>query len=333
MIFNFNLRKLKIKEMSKQTEIELTTADTFKLSNLEFGTPEAADIKDNTGKSSGAQYYKCSISYNGGQFAMEAPEQTCYGVQEEYAFGKAKTPENFKGHHLCYYCSEKKDVEMSPIEKKFVTILRSIETKLSNHLKNNADYLTEKQASLASQGKLLSAIARYPKKEVPSNNPKNKQPRKVDDKEKPLRFYVRMIVSKNGKFVTRFYGPNDRELNPLTECFDTKGLIQPVIKFEYVYIGEGSATVQLKLYECNFTPLVSSNRKRLIGKNEHSESMQDSETPQENQDVKPSEKFDPNESLEGGDDFEEPLIEESSLREKPKPVVKKVVKRIVKKKE
>lgn len=241
--------------MSHHDNLELIEVGKFNKTRVRFGDPESADIKENN--TVVGSYTKCTVEYKNskgeyGPILLEAPDTTCFGVQKEYAFGKPKTPENFKGYHLCYLM-ETKDPAKTEAMKKFTASVVTLYDMLVEHLKNSADYLpSEKQRESAIAGRLASPIARYPKKEVPTKNPKITT--KVDDKEKSLRFYARLIENKKaGKFLTQFHGPDGTNLNPAEDLIDVRGIIHPVFKVDYVYIGADSATFQVKVWEADYT--------------------------------------------------------------------------------
>ena len=254
--------------------LELVPIGNLNISKVVFGIPETADIKDDKGIPMG-EYNKCTLHNTSSDdkeipLILEAPEELCYGIQKEYAFGKPKISQNFRGYHVCYYLSNSdssKTKDQTEDQKKFLLSLRQLEKKLATHMKEHAEFLPEKAADLAAAGKLVSPIAKFPKKLTESEkNPKAK--RKVSDTSKPLRFYIRMIVNKKtDKFISQFYGPGDKPMDPLSQCLDIQGYIKPAIKIEYIYIGESSATFQMKLWECTYKPTEGSQRKRLIGKN------------------------------------------------------------------
>lgn len=293
------------------TELELTTPTNFDINKVVFGVPEEANIKDNKGKPTGETYCKCTLDYQyskeeTGPLIMSAPEHMCYGVQKNYKWGKPKTEEYFTGYSICYYLGDTdpaKKGEQSPDQKKFTQCLLKLQRKLSIHLKENHEFLPEKAADKAAEDKLVSPIAKYPKTEVPSERDPKRLVKRTD-KSKPLRFYMKIIQNtKTEKFVSTFYGPGDKEMNPL-DLLEVRGLIEPAIKFEYVYIGD-NASVQIKLWECTYKPTEGMNRKRLIKKNTAPEDV-----PQTS---------DPNNDLVISDN-EDPLIP-------PKKLLQKVIKK------
>lgn len=262
---------------------ELVPIGGLKINRVIYGEPEEIDITDADGKKTGS-YYKCSVSYRNestgeeGGLCLKAPKQFCYGFQEDYGYGKAETEENFKGYQFTYYCSDpsSKENKMTEEEKSFTKNLTALEKKLSQHLKDYAEFLPEKAGGLAQDEKLVSAIAKHPKKEEnvlgKDGRPllkKDGKPmtKKVFDKTKPLRMYVKLLFTKKTKkFATEVFGPGDIKMSPL-EFVKKWGHIDPAFKFEYVYIGEASATFQIRLWECNYTPKEGSVRPRLLPPN------------------------------------------------------------------
>jgi len=306
--------------------LELTRNKTFDENKLRFGLPETADIKGNDGAITG-QYYKCSLEYENSKgenipLIMDFPKEFCYGVQPEYGYGKAKTEENMRGYNLCYYCSNpdtKTKHPPTPEQQTAIKNLNSIATKLATHLKESKDYLEETAGDLAESRKLVSPLARYPKKEIDNpNNPKLKK--KIADTSKALRFYPRLIQSKNGTFISDFNGPGNKKLNPL-DLVEKRGYITPAIKFEYVYIGTSTATIQIKLWECNYTPTESLQRKRLLEVNEDKLIVSEESDP--NEDLK--EEILPKEEDLSFDNEEELKPKPAPAPVPPKRTVKKMV--------
>lgn len=307
--------------------LELVTIGKFSRAKLLLGTPEIVAIKDESGKDSKTSYYKCSVGYLNSKkertdLILEAPKTFCFGVAEEYAFGKPKTPENFKGYQTCYYFSDpdKKDGGMSADQRVFNKTLDELTQALSDHLQENAELLPDAMADLATSGKFVHSVAKYPKKEETITKNGRNYTKKVDDTSKPLRFYARLLFNKKTeKFATKFYGPGDVEMDP-RQFIDVRGMIEPALKVEYVYIGASSATYQIKLWECNYTPSESTSRKRLISRNTSQPVAEE-----DDDDVVPSNESDPNKALESDDD-DIKIDDEPVVKEEPKkqPVRRRV---------
>lgn len=252
------------------SKIELTPVEQFDIKKLIFGSPETIPIKDSEGKT----YTKCTVGYKNKEdelipLFLQAPEEFSYGIGKNYPFGKAKSDENLKGYQMCIYLGDPKALNKPPNneQKNFINVLKKMEIKLAEHLKANADNLDEKTAKLAEMNSLVSSIANHPKKEVSSQqNPLQKK--KIVDKSKSLRFYVSLIMNKfSNKFVTTFYGPGDKLVDPL-KYLDVQGRSVPIIKVEWIYIGSSSASFQIKLWECTYKPVELAPRKRLAPKND-----------------------------------------------------------------
>lgn len=326
--------------MATQT---LVTVDTFDIENVIFGIPEETPIKESEGV-----YYKVSISYMGENgeesFFMLLPKVYCYGLSKDYGYGRAKEEKNFKGYNLCYYTKDPREGhEQTEEQQKLEEIFQQITDKLAEHLREHMEYLPEKAQKLAETNTLVSEIAKFPKKKQEFEKNGKKFSRSVTDPTKPRRFYPKMITNtKTGKFITKFYGPGDIEMNPVLQCLDVRGEIEPTVKIEYVYLGD-SASVQIKMWDCAFTPDEQSAPKRLAPPNKTKPTKEfveqtkkinegkqevDIEDASTEQDEKPKSKFPPKK-------FVKKVVHSSNghptkTAHPPKKMVKKLVKKLVK---
>jgi len=110
----------------------------------------------------------------------------------------------------------------------FCNTLKSIEKTLQKHFEQNKEHLSEKAEQLVQTKKYVKEIKTYPKKPVEKGN------RKVDDTTKPPRMYLPLMITKNGKCLTNIYNEHD-EVFDFHSILDVRGVIKPIIKFDYVY--------------------------------------------------------------------------------------------------
>lgn len=317
-------------------KLELIPIGKGDKTKLILGTPETIDIKgeDDEGETtgtSGASFTKCTVLYTlsdgkGGAMLVEMPETFCFGVSKDFAYGKPKTEKNFKGYSFAYYYKDPKDdgkgksklgLDAANAEqKKSVQFWEQIQDVLSTHLEENVDLIPEKCGLLAKTRQLVSPIARYPKKDVV--DPKTGKKKKVADKSKPMRSYFRLIQNKKSQtFVTKFYDEKDEEINPL-DLIDVRGYIRPVVKVEWVYIGDATASFQVKLWEAVYKPQQAIQRERLLASSE-ARVPRPRNTTKASPSGKTSPSKNPNDEL-GGD---EGVTEDGDSEEKPKLVKKR----------
>lgn len=81
------------------------------------------------------------------------------------------------------------------------------------------------------------------------------------------KFYTNLIYySKTREVGTNFYGPGDKPVNPLT----TTGhfhMNEIMIRFESIFVGGKSISLQHHIYEANIEPLATASKKRLTSPN------------------------------------------------------------------
>jgi len=246
---------------------ELVSIHSFNKSRVRFGPPTTMTSKGNV------QYTTCKVGYMNSKnqearLLLEAPDSTCFGVQKVFAYGKPETPENFQKYQVSYMAENKnaegtkypKAPEHLAVHQVFVNTCETLRQLLSTHFKSHRDFFDEGQQTLVDSGKFAKPILRYPKKEVVVNGMKRKSP----DTDKPLRAYVKLIQNpKSQKFISRMYGPQGEELDPLT-LLSELGTIHPIFSIDSVYIDGKGATFQVKLWEANYTPRGAVNRPRLL---------------------------------------------------------------------
>jgi len=101
----------------------------------------------------------------------------------------------------------------------------------------------------------------------------------LDDTASPI-MYTDMIYYKNDKKMeTRFYGPGDKEVNPL--LFSKKFLIEPNIKFDLINITNKTIKLKLRVYDATVEPITRAPVKRLAKKNTISEEVEELQDEQE----------------------------------------------------
>ena len=318
-------------------DLELVHIGKFDKNKLVFGIPETVDIKGNQEegeKGGGASFTKCTVGYTlsdnrVGALLLELPDTFCFGVSKDYKYAQPRIDKYFTGYSVCYYYQDPKDQNsskkggldaMSEDQKKVVKTWEQLESVLSKHLRDNADCLPDKAVALAKNNQLVSAIARFPKKDV--LNEKNGKKMKVVDKSKSMRSYFRLIQNKRtDAFISKFYDADtDEEINPLT-LLEVRGTIKPIVKVEYVYIGEASSTFQIKLWEAVYRPQQSLQRKRLLATPQPSLSTTDGEKDESDGDGSSvTVKTDPNVELDLDDD--KPKLE--LVKKRPPPAAKRV---------
>jgi len=95
----------------------------------------------------------------------------------------------------------------------------------------------------------------------------------LDDSASPI-MYTDMIYYKNDKKMeTRFYGPGDKEVNPL--LFSKKFLLEPNIKFDLINITNKTIKLKLRIYDATVEPITRAPVKRLAKKNTISEEVEE----------------------------------------------------------
>lgn len=257
-LFTINPNQIPINMSSD--DLELIPIDKFDSSRLRFSVPKTVTSKD------GLQYMRCDVKYNSPTsekdvtVLLEAPEEFTFGFQHANGFGgnKKDDPNSF---NICYFLasSEKDNVGKQTVEQiAFCNTLKSIEKTLQKHFEQNKEHLSEKAEQLVQTKKYVKEIKTYPKKPVEKGN------RKVDDTTKPPRMYLPLMITKNGKCLTNIYNEHD-EVFDFHSILDVRGVIKPIIKFDYVYISDTSASCQFKLWECAFKSTGLAQRKRLVG--------------------------------------------------------------------
>jgi len=211
-----------------------------------------------------------------------APPQNCFGVNYLYEMTLKKeqqTPENAKGLQICYPATSMKTVETpTPAEEAFIGMMDALWelTVEKGRVEAEREDLLIPQPSAAS---FLSAEKRkrmdqFVKPPIQFPNAKDK---KILDKSKPKRMYVKLITSGKGETLqahSKFYGPGDKPMSAL-RFLDKRGVIEPCFKWEGVFWGaHGStsphgASLRFKLVEANYTPQtgIGLPSHRMLGKN------------------------------------------------------------------
>jgi hypothetical protein len=82
----------------------------------------------------------------------------------------------------------------------------------------------------------------------------------------PPKFYANLIYYSNRKEVgTTFYGPGDKEVDPLT--MTSHFHIYPTIRFDSIYVGGKSISLQSRVYDATVEPASRAPKKRLARTN------------------------------------------------------------------
>ncbi len=230
------------------------------------------------------------------QAFFEAPEQFCFGINPTFPFGltdeKEKTDDKIDGFQVCYMLNSNDTVE-DPTEDE--TKFKMIADRMVELNKLAFEYESRKPKELKVVGPLVfnafnstrlddgESIDYYikPLCEHPNELVDKKKTGKKDTS-KPLRTYLPLWS---------FGGPNKEQ--PLTlkaQIFgpdpsgkqggefqdktglayrDKRGLIKPVIQWGGLYWGSHNSkpwvvNTQLKITECNFTPMVAATQKRFL---------------------------------------------------------------------
>ena len=97
------------------------------------------------------------------------------------------------------------------------------------------------------------------------------------------KYYAKLkYYTKNKEVGTPFYGPGDKELNPLT--MTGHFYIYPTIHFDNIFIGGKTVSLQHRVYDATIEPISRAPKKRLARKNEM-EADADADSDGEDQDA------------------------------------------------
>ena len=225
-------------------------------------------------------------------------------------------------------------------EKQFVDVFNAIAEKCKDHCFDNKDEL-----GLEIEGK----------NELRKMNPiwYKKENKKIVDGALPY-LYCKIWIQKERtkkdgtvepeKVKTAFYHASTGEEINMFEIYDKPCHVRAAIKFESIFIGGNNAYLQVKLYECLVKPMGNGGLKRLFEKPEVQVSREVvDETQAETTPVKRNIFENLNDDSGSIKDEEEDSSEESedsvTIDQEPTPepeppkVIKKVIRRVVKKKE
>lgn len=257
--------------MSFQTPI-LVTPENYDETKFEPGTPEPATSAD--GK---IDYHKMSLDYKDEEgtnmrMAVDIAPGLTFGLSPDYGNATEKTPENIKGYSMCVYLEDTdKSGKRAPTQEQLacLELLGKIETKIKNALMEYSVALPDpkKAKDEASVNEYLRPVAQFPKGEV-QRTLKTKDGIKTItvkdfDESKPKRLYMKVLYSKKKDFfISKLYDANDNPID-LKTCVGVRGILQPAVLFEYVYITSKGASIQVKLFDGSFAKDSGSQHQRL----------------------------------------------------------------------
>lgn len=222
---------------------------------------------------------------------FELSEQFCFGMNGVYPMSTAdedKRIENMTGMQICYPLTSMTTID-NPVEKEKQTkeVFDTIyECSWDNMVEQcNPDIESEERKVpppsynsyiAATSGKTLRKNEAFkPPYSFPLVKSKENSKKKVEDRSKPQRAYIKLMTKGEGrkmKFHTHLYGPGDKKESPF-KYIDKKGKVTPVMKWEGIYWGAHGvkpygASIQLRISEMNYTPLTDGGpKRRMLGRN------------------------------------------------------------------
>lgn len=305
--------------MASNKDPELVTIHNFDIDKVTYSAP-----KSKQRNVSNSSYLCADVTYSGAPMYIVGPEQSCHGFWGKTDFA---TKEVKKGEYQAAYpVRAYNNTEPNAEEKKFINIFTQMEKKLKEWIEEYAEHecMPENAQVLNAKGGYVKPTITYKKKQDSNNKPMKG---KNYDLTSQGKIYADVYTNKKGAIVPKFYGPNDIELDPLRDCFEQLGMMTPVFYVKHIFLDDKVASIKLALHEANFTPVVSSTKKRFLGKN----------TATSNVVVEDDQSVEPIDSVDTDDLDIDPPPKKSPLKSKPQkeeePAPKKgVVKKVVKKK-
>jgi len=223
---------------------------------------------------------------------FEMPEQFCFGTNVCYPMGTSKEdklPENMTGLQICYPITSMKTIESpTKIELAGQYIFDCLNDVTWDKLVEQCDdsieaedrkvpaptfssYVTATRGTSVKRSDAVKPPYGYPMVDA-----KQGKKKKVEDRSKPQRAYIKLITKGNGRnlrCITSVYGPGDRKVSPL-KYIDVRGKVTPVMKWDGVFWGAHGqkapygASVRLRVAEMNYSPQTDGGpRRRMLGPN------------------------------------------------------------------
>lgn len=308
--------------MSSSLNTQLINVDNYDVNNVVFSEPVCSSIPDSVPK---IEFKRINISTRNDDGTVG---ELCIPTEKLFSFGLSTNTNQETGKINGYtypLCLWNRD-GATPQQKQFTDVFNAIVDKCIDHLLEVKDEIELYELSKSDLTKSKGGLnPLYWKKERYTDKKGKTIMRPVPGTGPTL--YPKIIYSKkNDKFLTKFYDVDDNEFDPL-ELMGKYSHTTAVIKIESIFIGR-VVSLQVKLYEAVVEP-ISSGVKRLLKKPKSAILS-----------LKSNQKPTIDSLLEGGEEREsesesDDLLSDSdsSVEQKPKaPPVKKVVKRVVKKK-
>lgn len=251
--------------MATNKDPELVTIHNFDINKVNYSAP-----KTKPRKAANSSFTCGEVTYNGGAMYIVGLEQSCHGFwnKTDFSTGKIKEGEYQTAYPVRAYDRKEPNAD----EKKFMNIFAQMEKKLKDWIEEYATHecMPENAQDLNEKNKYVKTTITYPKKKDANNKPVKG---KVFDLSAQGKIYADVYTNKKGGITPKFYGPNDVELEPLKDCFEQLGMMTPVFYVKHIFLDDKVASIKLALQEANFTPIVRSSSKRLLGKNTATQSI------------------------------------------------------------
>lgn len=316
--------------MSSQYNFVVYDPETFDKSRITINDPVTREftINDMTISTTSSDGKYTDEEGNECELYIPAPPQSSFGVNYLHDIQIKKedqTPENAKGLQICYQATSIKTMEKpSPAEGVFIELMDTLwelaVEKGRLEAEREEPLIPAPSVSSCNSAEKRNRMDLFVK--PPLEYPRDKKDKKLFDKTKPRRCYVKLATTGKGvslKALTRFYGPGDKQVSPL-RYIDVRGIITPCFKWEGVYWGAHGpssphgASLRFKLVEANFepTPSISLPDHRILPRNTAVASEEDDN------------EFGTEPNANGDSEgFTEPGADELNPRStKPKPVTK-----------
>jgi len=250
-------KNIDISSLKKDTR--LISIKDFDWNRVVFSAPIKTDLPDKSGR-----YYRIKINYmyddkTVGPAIVEFSKHYCYGVQPDNIDkdGKVFKDNNGKekplgGYKVPIVMSNQTESspETTPEEQAEIDFLDEMRSRAVQQVFNVRDECGNAKKSLEilddKMGKILyrgSADKPIPAWKAPT-------------------FYTNLIwFRNNGETGTKFYGPGDREIDPLT--IRTHCNIYPTIQFDSIFIGSQALSVRHFVYDATVEPIERAPKRRL----------------------------------------------------------------------